>query len=119
MEEAGVIGVFSLLEAASILGEEAFQQGFKNGIAEKGLPGCDGLNEPDKMRRRLPFAELFHTLNEFLFIHLRGGAKENSLARSPAPYGWPRRGAGHHWGAPHAAGGERSPETADATRPTG
>ena len=84
MEEAGVIGVFSLLEAASILGEEAFQQGFKNGIAEKGLPGCDGLNEPDKMRRRLPFAELFHTLNEFVYPPPWGGERKFPCAVASA-----------------------------------
>ncbi len=72
MEKAGIIGAFPLVEAAPIPGGEAFQQGFKNGIAEKGLPGCDGLDLPDKMRRRLPFAELFHALNKALLIRLRG-----------------------------------------------
>ena len=76
MEKAGIIGAFPLAEAATILGGEAFQQGFKNGIAEKGLPGCNGLDLPDKMRRRLPFAELFHTLNKALLVRLRGRRKE-------------------------------------------
>lgn len=76
MKNAGIIGAFPLAEAVTILCGEAFQQGFKNGIAEKGLQGCDGLNLPDKMRRCLPLAELFHMLNKALLVRLRGRRKE-------------------------------------------
>lgn len=48
MEKAGIIGTFPLAEAAPIPGGEAFQQGFKNGIAEKGLLGCDGIDPPPR-----------------------------------------------------------------------
>ena len=70
MEEAGVIGAITLAETASIPAGDTPQEGVKNGVSKNRLPERDSLNLPDKMRRRLPFAELFHTLDKALLVLL-------------------------------------------------
>lgn len=82
MEKAGVISVFSLQELPSILYGDTPQHGFKGSVPEKGLVWSDTLNLPDKMGRCFPFAKLFRTLNQVLFVRLGGWGKEISLCGS-------------------------------------
>lgn len=57
------------------------EQGFKNSVAEKGLPGCDGLDLPDKVGGCFALAELFHALNKGALVRLGGRGKEVAMCR--------------------------------------
>ncbi|MDE7372412.1 MAG: hypothetical protein K2N07_11880 [Desulfovibrio sp.] len=79
MEEAGVIGAFTLAETTSIPAGDTPQEWVKNGVSKNRLPGRDSLNLPEKMRGGFPLAQLAHALDKVMLVHLVWRRKEIPL----------------------------------------